>query len=211
MFFTYYATYVGTNEDEFLNSFYAAISGMSVTLNKVVGPVIEAGVLATSNLPILHFSEDSNTFKPAHRSFSSYQHIRELQSDGDVRGFGCTLFQFLYKLVLYAFVTLPFMGGKPHEVVEVVWSVLEVFPEWGKLCHHNGDENMYLMLNYAIRYATRKGVKHRSVYFMNLYLEMLPNSLQSIVFKVITYSIILSVLLNVDLVSMLIFSQYTKS
>ena len=184
---------------------------ISVTVNKVVGPVMDAGVLATNTLPILYFSEESNTFKPAHRSFSWYNQIRDLQSDGDIREFGCIFFQFLYKLVLYAFITLPFMGGKPHEVVEVVWSVLEVFAEWGNLCHHYGEENMYLMLNYAIRYATRKGVKHRSVYFMNLYLEMLPNSLQSIVFKVITYSIILSVLLNVDLVSMLIFSQYTKS
>ena len=158
--------------------------GITPSLDKVIWPVLESGVLAPSTIPPLHFSEEYRYFKAPHRSFSWYPIISGLESGGDKMTLAYKLFEFFYKLVLYSFVTLPFMGSKNHEVVEVLWNVLEGYPQWEKLAHHHGIENVYLLVNYVIRYGTRRGVKDRNIYFINLYVEIFPNRLQSIVFKV---------------------------
>jgi hypothetical protein len=164
-----------------------AMEEITTSLNVLVLPVLAQGVLALPEIPSLQFLEEPKTIKPRHKVFHLYPEIFESESGGETPNLGAKLFDFFFRVLLYCFLTLPFMASREHELVEVVWENLRIHEAWNKMIEDFCVEEMYLLVNYVIRYCVRKKVKYRNYYFLNLYFEVLPNKLQSVVFKVRQY------------------------
>ena len=168
-----------------LEHFQVVMSGIIPVLDEVVGPVLKCGRLARSQVPKLVF--DVRTLKPQHKVFPMYNEIKDLESIGKSGEFGPLLFEFFYKLIVWSFLVLPLMGDSINEFVEVLWSSLMAHESWVELVseHTSSSDPWYLLVNFVVRYTVRAGVTNRRFFFTCLYSEVLPNELQSTVFKVI--------------------------
>ena len=164
--------------------FKVVMSEIIPILDEVVGPVLKCGKLARSQIPKLVF--DVRTLKPQHKAFPMYNDVKDLESIGKSGEFGPLLFEFFYKLTVWSFLVLPFMGDAIHEVVEVIWSSLMTHDSWVELIREHGvsSEPWYVLVNFVVRYTVRAGVTTRRFFFTYLYREALPNELQSTIFKV---------------------------
>ena len=167
-----------------LDHFKLVMSGIIPKLDEIVEPVLRCGRLARSQVPRLVF--DDKSLKQQHKLFPMYNELKDLQSVGKAGEFGPLLFEFFFKLVVWSFLVLPFMGDAIHEVVEVIWSSLMTHDSWVELVreHSVSSDPWYLLVNFVVRYTVRAGVTNRRFFFTYLYRESLPNELQSTIFKV---------------------------
>jgi hypothetical protein len=170
----------GTNA---LGRLLETIAGIVPAIDRLTGPVLERGELGSDSVPTLAFQQDD--VKVAHSQFQLYESIRKLESGGQNGSAGNILFEFLYKVIIWTFLSMPFMGQKDHEVVECVWTSLIVHEHWRDYIESEGATEVYLFLNFVVRYTIRvKKGTGRKFFFLWMYNEELVNRLQRNVFKV---------------------------
>ena len=140
----------GTNA---LGRLLETIAVIVPAIDGLTGPVLEKGELGSAMVPTLAFQQDD--VKVAHSQFELYESIRKLQSGGQNGSAGNILFEFFYKIIIWTFLSMPFMGQKGHEVVECVWTSLIVHEHWRAYIESEGATEVYLFLNYVVRYTIR--------------------------------------------------------
>ena len=174
----------GTNA---LGRLLDSIAGIIPAIDRLTGPVLEKGELGTDSVPTLAFQQ--NDVKVAHCQFQLYESIKKLESGGLNGSAGNILFEFLYKLIIWTFLSMPLMGQKDHEVVQCVCTSLIVHEQWRSYIESEGATDVYLFINFVVRYTVRvKKGTGRLYFFLWMYNEELVNRLQRNVFKVPVHS-----------------------
>ena len=159
------------------------MSDITPDVDRLTGPVLEKGELGNASVPKLAF--EASSLKVGHRQFKLYECICKLESGGSDGSVGNILFEFFYKIIIWTFLTMPFTGHEDHEIVECVWNSLVVHKPWRDFIEGEGSTEVYLLLNYVVRYTVRvKKGNGRKFFFVWMYNEELVNRLQKNVFKV---------------------------
>jgi len=163
------------------------INDMTPDVDKLVGGVLENGVLVQKKYPVLCF--DESRLKKEHLKFALRCDIKEFVSTSDDSLPATQLFGFFYKVMVWSFLALPFMGQEDHEVVEIVWTALMVHDSWRRFVSDYDGDSMYLLVNYIVRGTVSKTRDDpgRRYFYLYMYREDIPNKLQSLVFKVWYY------------------------
>jgi hypothetical protein len=161
-------------------------------VDRLTGPVLEKGELGNASVPKLAF--EANELKVGHSQFQLYDSISKLESGGTDGSAGNVFFEFFYKIIIFSFLSLPFIGQKDHELVECVWSSLIIHKAWRDYIDSEGKTEVYLLVNYVVRYTVRvKKGSGRKFFFLWMYNEELVNRLQKIVFKVTVLFLIVQI------------------
>lgn len=170
-----------------LSRLLETISAITPDVDRLTGPVLEKGELANASVPKLAF--EGNSLKVGHSQFKLYDSICKLESGGSNGSVGNIFFEFFYKIIIWSFLTMPFNGHEEHEIVECVWYSLVVHEAWRDFIEREGSTEVYLLVNYVVRYTVRvKKGTGRKFFFQWMYNEELVNKLQKNVFKVVVHS-----------------------